>query len=136
MQQEQFKAEQFEHQLEEPKSKAAPQSLRERALEWSLRMWRPAGSGVAVMLALLLGWHVVNGKHGLSAWQQNRHEDKDLRKEIIDLKQENDRLQVRVDKLKSDPDAIEHEAREILRYAKQGEVIVDLSAEKPSQPAK
>ena len=46
-------------------------------------------------------------------------------------------LRLRVDRLKSDPDAIEHEAREKLRYAKPGEVIVDLSGEtpKPPQPA-
>jgi cell division protein FtsB len=121
--------EHFEQERESPKPKAAPKPLRERALEWSLRIWRPAGTGVVVTLALLLGWHVVNGKHGLSAWQQNRHEDKELRKEIQDLQQENDRLRVRVEKLKSDPDAIEHEAREKLHYAKQGEVIVDLPAE-------
>jgi len=121
--------EQFEEELEALKPKDPPRPLRERALEWSLRMWRPVGTGVVVTLALLLGWHVVNGKHGLSAWQQNRHEDKELRKEIDDLQQENARLKVRVDKLKSDPNAIEHEAREKLHYAKQGEVIVDLPAE-------
>jgi cell division protein FtsB len=83
-----------------------------------------------VALALLLGWHVVNGKHGLSAWQLNRTQDKQLRREIDDLQQENARLRARVGKLKSDPDAIEHEAREKLHYAKPGEVIVDLPAEK------
>jgi len=122
--------EQFEEELEASKPKAVPKPLREWAFEWSLRMWRPAGTAVVVALALLLGWHVVNGKHGLSAWQQNRHEDKELRKEIDDLQQENARLKVRVEKLKSDPNAIEHEAREKLHYAKTGEVIVDLPAEK------
>jgi cell division protein FtsB len=78
---------------------------------------------------LLLGWHVVNGKHGLSVWEQKRVEDKQLQKEINELQQENAHLRVRVDKLKSDPDEIEHEAREKLRYARQGEVIVDLSNE-------
>jgi len=130
--------EQFDEELESPKAapRIATKTLRERALEWSLRMWRPAGTGVVVVLALLLGWHVGNGKHGLSAWQQNRHEDKDLRKEINDLQQENDRLRVRVAKLKTDPNAIEHEAREKLHYAKPGEVIVNLPAEKPSQSVK
>lgn len=122
--------EQFEVEPEARKPKAVPMPLRERVLEWSLRMWRPAGTGVVVALALLLGWHVVNGKHGLSAWQLNRTQDKQLRREIDDLQQENTRLRARVDKLKSDPDAIEHEAREKLHYAKPGEVIVDLPAEK------
>ena len=48
----------------------APPPLTERALYWSLRIWRPAGTVLAVALALMLGWHVVNGKHGLSVWQQ------------------------------------------------------------------
>jgi cell division protein FtsB len=122
--------EQFEEQPGAGKPKPALMPLRERALEWSMRIWRPAGTGVVVALALLLGWHVVNGKHGLSAWQLNRTQDKQLRREIDDLQQENARLRVRVEKLKSDPDAIEHEAREKLHYAKPGEVIVDIPAEK------
>ena len=117
----------------EPK-KAAPAPMPERVIKWASRGWRTAGSVVAVALALLLGWHVVNGKHGLSAWEQMRVEDKQLQKQINDLQQENDSLRVRVDRLKSDPDAIEHEAREKLRYAKQGEVIVDLSSEAPKHP--
>src|SRR5665213_4599569 len=114
--------ENLEHQSESP----AP--IPRRALDWSLRVWRPTGTAVAVGLALLLGWHVVNGKHGLSVWQQKRVEDRQLRKEIDALQQENARLQVRIDRLKSNPDAIEHEAREKLHYAKPGEVIYALHA--------
>lgn len=128
---------QFEEELETPKKKVAPpKSLRERAVDWGLRMWRPAGTGLMVALALLLGWHVFNGKHGLSSWQQNRTQEKSLRKEIDDLQQENSRLAVRVEKLKSDPNAIEHEAREKLHYAKPGEVIVDLPAAPKQSTAK
>jgi cell division protein FtsB len=119
---------QFEEELEAPKKKAAPKPLRERAVDWGMRMWRPAGTGVMVALALLLGWHVFNGKHGLTSWQQNRTQEKSLRKEIDDLQQENSRLAVRVEKLKSDPNAIEHEAREKRHFARPGEVIVDLPA--------
>jgi cell division protein FtsB len=114
----------------EPVQKApVPAPLSRRILHWATHGWRSAASVVAVGLALLLGWHVVNGKHGLSVWEQKRVEDKQLQKEIDQLQQENARLRVRVDKLKSDPDEIEHEAREKLRYARQGEVIVDLSNE-------
>lgn len=118
----------------EPKQ-PAPQAMPRRALNRAVRAWRTTGSAVAVGLALLLGWHVVTGKHGLSVWEQKRVEDKQLQKEIDDLQQENARLRVRVDKLKSDPDAIEREAREKLRYAKQGEVIVDLSGETKTSTA-
>ncbi|HET6207800.1 MAG TPA: septum formation initiator family protein [Terracidiphilus sp.] len=97
-----------------------------QALQWAMRVWRPAGSVIAVGLALLLTWHVVNGKHGLSVWQQKRVEDRQLRREIEDLQQENAILRQRVEKLKSDPHAIEREARENLHYAKPGEVIYAL----------
>jgi cell division protein FtsB len=88
---------------------------------------------VAVGLALLLTWHVINGKHGLSVWQQKRTEDQQLQREIKDLEQENAQLRERIERLKSDPDAIEHEAREKLHYAKPGEVIYTLPAQPQTQ---
>ena len=105
--------------------------LRDRALDAAQKLWRPAGTSVAVALILLFGWDVVNGKHGLSAWQQQRVKDHELRQEIQDLQQENARLRDHVERLKSDSNAIEHEARELLHYAKPGEVIYTL----PAQPA-
>ena len=54
------------------------------------------------------------------------------RQELIDeLQQENARLKDHIEKLRSDPDAIEHEAREKLHYAKPGEVIYTLPAPVP-----
>ena len=107
-----------------------------RALDWTMRAWRPAGTAVAIALALLLTWHVVNGKNGLTVWQKKRVEDKQLQREIDELEQENARLRDRIGKLKNDPDAIEHEAREKLHYAKPGEVIYALpDAPKSQQPA-
>jgi cell division protein FtsB len=97
-----------------------------RAFEWAQRMWRPAGTAVAVVLALLVTWHVVHGKHGLSVWQHERAEDRRLQKEIQELQQENAQMQQQIERLKSDPDTIEHEAREKLHYAKPGEVIYAL----------
>ena len=111
---------------------AAPLSI--RALDWTQRAWRPAGTVVAVGLALLLMWHVVNGKNGLTVWHQKQSEDQQLQKEIQQLQQENAHLREHVERLKSDPDAIEHEAREKLHYAKPNEVIVALPAETKEQP--
>jgi cell division protein FtsB len=114
---------------EAPGAAAAP--LTNRMFDWIQQHgWRPAGTAVAVCLALLLMWHVVNGKNGLTAWHQKRAEDKQLQQDIKQLEQENARLREHVQQLKSDPDAIEHEAREKLHYAKPNEVIVAL----PSQP--
>jgi len=106
--------------------KTASRFLSTRAAEAAARLWRPAGSVLAVGLALLLTWHVVNGRHGLSFWQQKRVEDRQLGKEIDDLQQENQRLAKRIDKLKTDSHAIEREAREKLHYAKPNEIIITL----------
>ena len=100
------------------------------ALNWAQRLWRPTGTGIAAVLALLVMWHVVYGNHGLSIWQQKRAEDRALQHEIKDLQQENAQMRQQIDHLNSDPDAIEREAREKLHYAKPGEVIYTL----PDQP--
>jgi cell division protein FtsB len=104
-----------------------------RALSFAQRAWRPAVSVVAVLLALLLGWHVFNGKNGISVWEQKRAEDRQLRKEIDGLNEENARLRNRIQQLQTNPDAIGQVARDKLHYAKPNEVIVTMPAEKPAQ---
>ena len=85
----------------------APATFRARVLGWAFAVWRPAGTAIAVLLALLVTWHVIHGKHGLSVWQQERAQDRIVRK-----------------------------AREELHYARPGEVIYTLPAseQKPAQP--
>jgi cell division protein FtsB len=68
-------------------------------------------------------------------WHQKRAEDRQLQKEIQDLEQENAHLREHNERLKSDPNAIEHEAREKLHYTKPGEVIYTLPAPPQPQPA-
>jgi len=111
-----------------------PVPLRKRALACAQRLWRPAGTVVAVGLALLLAWHAINGRHGLSVWQQKRAEDRALQQEIKNLEQENAEMRLQIQRLQSDPDAIEREAREKLHYAKPGEVIYTLPAQPQTQP--
>ena len=120
-------------QPERIKPSPTPLSARERALELARRAWRPAGTVIAVVLALLVMGHVVNGNHGLTVWHQKRAEDRQLQKEIKDVQQENAQLRKQIDRLKSDPDAIEHEAREKLHYAKPGEVIYSLPTPPPTE---
>jgi cell division protein FtsB len=103
-----------------------PVSLQDRIMARAQRWWRPAGTAVAVLLALLVTWHVIHGQHGLSVWQQKRSEDRALQREIQELQQENAQMRQQVERLKSDPEAIEREAREKLHYAKPGEVIYAL----------
>lgn len=115
-----------------------PLPLSQRAVLWLQQGWRPAGTVFAALLALAFAWSVVNGKHGLSTWYQQRNQEKQLKHDIQDLQQENARLRQHVDRLKSDPDTIEHEAREKLHYAKPGEVIYTLPpdphTESPTRP--
>jgi cell division protein FtsB len=113
-------------QIKKQTPRAKSVSMRLWALGWAQRLWRPAGTGIAGVLALLVMWHVVYGNHGLSIWQQKRAEDRALQHEIKDLQQENAQMRQQIDHLNSDPDAIEREAREKLHYAKPGEVIYTL----------
>ncbi|MBV9086402.1 MAG: septum formation initiator family protein [Acidobacteriaceae bacterium] len=90
----------------------------------SLARWRStlATAGVA-LLALFLALHVVFGTNGMLTYQRKRAESKQLQKDIERLQEENLRITQRIRELKSDPKAIEREAREQLRYARPGEVI-------------
>ena len=107
----------------EPKIK-----LKARAAEFIYRVRRRIATALAVVLALVFGYHVIVGHNGLNAYEQKRAEDRELHQQIDSLQQENDRLKEHVEHLKSDPDAIEREARERLHYARPGEVIYTLNA--------
>jgi len=116
-----------------PQAQRAPQVPRhERLAAWTQRVWRPAGTAVVVLLALLMTWHVIYGKHGLSVWHQMRQQDRQLEQQIDQLRQENADMQQQIQQLQSDPDAIERAAREKLHYAKPGEVIYTLPATPPA----
>ena len=108
-----------------PNSNAAQAnpSLMMRGWAAYLNNRRRLGSAAAIVVAVVLAWHVVNGRNGLTSWQKKRAEDKSLASEIQRLSDENTRLGEHVDRLKSDPGAIEHEARARLRYARPNEVI-------------
>ena len=125
-------------QFEQHKSNSEPLSKRERAVALARREWRQAGTVVAFALAAWMMWHVINGQHGLSVWHKNHTQEHELQKQIKDIQQENAQLRRQIDRLKSDPDAIEHEAREKLHYAKPGEVIYSLpdTSQSQTQPAK
>ncbi|MGH9589722.1 MAG: FtsB family cell division protein [Terracidiphilus sp.] len=105
-----------------------PPPARKSDVHWAERLWRPAGTLLAVLLALLVTWHVIDGKDGLSAWQKKRAEERQYQQEIETLQKENAELRNRIQHLQSDTDAIEHQARQELHYAKPGEVIYTLPA--------
>jgi cell division protein FtsB len=88
------------------------------------------------VLVVGFGFHVVFGQNGLIAYEQKREDTKTLDGELNNLQRENDALKEHVDRLQSDPSAIEHQAREELHYTRPGEVIYTLPAAKPDTAAK
>jgi cell division protein FtsB len=87
---------------------------------------RKALTAAAAALAVGVGYHVIFGPDGLTVYEQKQQQTQRLNQEMQDLQRENDLLQGHVDRLQSDPNAIEHEAREQLRYTRPGEVIYTL----------
>jgi cell division protein FtsB len=97
--------------------------------------WRRFATGAAALLALAMGYHVIFGQNGLTAYQQKRQEAQSLDNQLHSLQRENDLLKGHVDRLQNDPNAIEHQAREELHYTRPGEVIYTLPAAPPSKDA-
>lgn len=96
-------------------------------------LWRRRAATLAVgALAVGMGYTVVFGHNGLTAFAHKREEARSLQQQMQELRIENERLQGHVDRLQSDPSAIEHEAREELHYTRAGEVIYTLP---PTPPA-
>lgn len=83
----------------------------------------------AFVLALALGYHVMFGQNGLTAYQKKKDDAKALAQQLDALRTENEALKGHVERLDHDPGAIEHQAREELHYTRPGEVIVTLPPE-------
>jgi cell division protein FtsB len=110
-------------------SAPAELSLRDRIGIWRRRI----GTIFIGLLALVMGYGVVFGHNGLTAFAHKREEARLLSVQTQQLQRENERLRGHVDRLQSDPAAIEHEAREDLHYTRAGEVIITLP-KTPSSP--
>ena len=89
---------------------------------------RKAATVAAALLALGVGYHVICGANGLTVYEQKRQETVRLNQQMQELQRENDLLKGHVDRLQSDPNAIEHQAREEFHYTRPGEVIYALPA--------
>ncbi len=111
----------------------------ERISEAIYRGRRKLATAGVGLLAVLLAYHVVFGANGMVAWEHKRAEYRQLQQQIEDLQKQNQQLAEHIKALKSDPEAIEKEAREQLRYARPGEVIyvmpADPKAARPAPPA-
>ena len=110
-------------------------SLGQRLVGSMYRNRRRLATGCAMLVAAALGYFAVAGDNGITVYKQKRANDKQLARQIEGLKQENAQLQAHIERLKNDPEAIEHEARARLHYARPGEVIYSLSDVPASKPA-
>ena len=97
---------------------------------------RKLGTAVASVLAAWILFHVLFGANGTVAYGKKRAEYSALEKDVSQLQKENDQLQRHVEALKSDPAAIEREAREQLHYTKTGEIVYVAPPPPPAQTPK
>jgi cell division protein FtsB len=93
-----------------------------------------ATAGVAVLLCVM-SYHVVFGANGLMVYRQKRREYSQLQQQIQSLQQQNGVMEQQIKAFKTDPKAIEKEARERLRYARPGEVVYTLPTTQPAPSA-
>ncbi len=121
-----------------PQAEAFAASWIERVRPLAIRIYalrRRIATIAVTLLAASLFVHVMFGANGMVVYKQKRAEYEALRKQIVQVQQENDRYTQQIQGLKSDQKAIEKEAREQLGYAKPGEyVYVPPVAAKPAPP--
>jgi len=101
---------------------------------WLAREWRRLGTAAAVLLIVGLLLHAMFGANGMVVYRQKRAEMEALQSEVDRLQKANAQYAERIKELKSDPAAIEKEAREQLHYTRKGEVVF-VAPEAPAKPA-
>jgi cell division protein FtsB len=120
-----------------PKAEAAAARWIERtrpAWSWLALEWRRLGTMAAIVLIVGLLLHAMFGANGMVIYRQKRGELQALRTEVERLQKENGEHVDHIKALKTDPAAIEKEAREQLHYTRPGEVIL-VSPEPPQKPS-
>jgi cell division protein FtsB len=122
-----------------PQAEAFAASWIDRVRPLAIRLYslrRRIATIAVTLLAASLFVHVMFGANGMVVYKQKRAEYEALRKQSIQVQQENDRYTQQIQGLKSDQKSIEKEAREQLGYAKPGEyVYVPPVPAKPTPPA-
>lgn len=97
-----------------------------KAREWLHESRRRLATWGVGALACVVAYHVLFGANGLVVYEQKRSESRQVEQQVEDLRRQNGQISQRIRALKSDPRAIEREAREKLKYVRPGEVIYTL----------
>ncbi len=100
---------------------------------WLAREWRRLGTAATILLTVGVLLHAMFGANGMVVYRQKRSEMQSLQSEVERLQKANEEYAERIKLLKSDPAAIEKEAREQLHYTRKGEVIF-VAPEPPAKP--
>ncbi len=87
-------------------------------------MRRVLATLVIALLAAAAGYKAMYGPNGTIVYKAKKAEYEQLRQEIVDESQRQQRLEAHVKALQSDPKAIEREAREQLGYVRPGERVL------------
>ena len=103
------------------------------AWSWLAREWRRLGTAAATLLIVGLLLHAMFGANGMVVYRQKHAEMQALESEVERLQKENDQYVDQIKSLKSDPAAIEKEAREQLHYTRPGEVVY-VAPDPPQKP--
>jgi cell division protein FtsB len=101
---------------------------------WLAQEWRRLGIGLGVLIIGGVFVHTMFGANGWVVYRQKKAEMQVLEKDVARLQRENAQYAERIQQLKSDPAAIEKEAREQLHYTRKGEVVY-VSPDPPQKPA-
>jgi cell division protein FtsB len=120
-----------------PRAEAAAARWVERTRpfwSWLALEWRRLGTAAAVFLIVGLLLHAMFGANGMVIYREKRDETRSLQSEVERLQKENSGYVDQIKSLKSDPAAIEKEAREQLHYTRRGEVVY-VAPDPPPKPA-
>ncbi len=105
------------------------------AWSWLVLEWRRLGTAAATLVIGGLLLHAMFGANGLVVYRQKHAEMQSLESEVERLQKENDQFVEQIKSLKSDPAAIEKEAREQLHYTRPGEVVYVAPDSAPKPPS-
>lgn len=98
----------------------------ERLVQRAMGMRRKVATVVLILLSVSLGVYAIFGHDGIVAYQQKQRQSHQLQQQILSLRKENERLALHDQRLQTDSDTIEYEAREQMHYTRPGEVIYTL----------
>ena len=100
---------------------------------WLAAEWRRLGTAAAVLVILGVLLHAMFGANGMVVYREKHSELESLQSEVERLQKENGQYVDQIKSLKSNPAAIEKEAREQLHYTRQGEVVY-IAPDPPQKP--